>query len=116
MKKFLFLIREDLKVRSALTPEEFLHNCKMVSQWIDTMARTGNYLQADGLTGDGRYIGRNYMLTDGPFIEAKESISGFILIQAEDMDRAAALGRTCPLIDMGFAVVEVRPIMDVPEF
>ena len=116
MKKFLILVREDLKERAGHTPEQFMHNCKMVAEWIDRMAQTGNYLQADGLLSEGRYIGRNYIVTDGPFIEAKESISGFVLVLAEDMEHAAKLGRGCPLIDMGFGVVEVRPIMDVPEF
>jgi hypothetical protein len=50
--------------------------------------------------------------TDGPFIETKEHLGGFILIEAKDMDEAVKLAAGIPLAKMELASVEVRPIYE----
>jgi hypothetical protein len=47
------------------------------------------------------------LVTDGPFIETKEALGGFYLIEAKDLDQALALAKICPSGN-----VEVRPVMD----
>jgi hypothetical protein len=111
MEKFLLLIREDLVARAKMTPAQFNHNVQLMTRWVESMAKSGNYLEADALHNDGRYVSRDHVLSDGPFIEAKESISGFIIITAESLAQAASIAQTCPLIPDGTAVVEVRTIM-----
>jgi hypothetical protein len=111
MEKFLLLVREDLKRREKMSPAEFDHQTQLMSKWVESMAQAGNYLQADPLDHGGRYVGRDYVLSDGPFIEAKESISGFILITAENLEQAVSIAQNCPLIPIGVGVVEVRRIM-----
>jgi len=108
------LIREDLKRRENLTQAEFNHQTQLMSKWVESMAQAGNYVQADPLHNDGRYLGQDYVLSDGPFIEAKESISGFIIITAENLDQAVSIAQNCPLIPLGVGVVEVRRIMVMP--
>ena len=108
------LIREDLKRRENLSQAEFNHQTQLMSKWVESMAQAGNYVQADPLQNDGRYIGRDYVLSDGPFIEAKESISGFIIITAVSLDPAVSIAQNCPLIPIGVGVVEVRRIMVMP--
>jgi hypothetical protein len=115
MEKFLLLIREDLQFRANLTPAEFRHNLQIMTKWVEGMAQSGNFLNADPLTNKGAYIGQNYVLSDGPFIEAKESISGFILIQAESLDQAVSFAQLCPLVLNGTAAVEVRHIMHMDD-
>ncbi|GGA90355.1 hypothetical protein GCM10011511_11970 [Puia dinghuensis] len=58
MEKFLLLIREDLKIRDKMSPEEFNRNARLMAKWIESMAQTGNYLQAEPLLNGGRYVGR----------------------------------------------------------
>lgn len=48
--------------------------------------------------------------TDGPFIEAKEHLGGFFLIEAADIDEAIAVAKTSPI--MRVASVEVRPALE----
>ena len=48
-------------------------------------------------------------VTDGPFVETKEALGGFYLIEARDLDHAIALASLCPAPAGG---VEVRPVMD----
>jgi hypothetical protein len=114
MDKFLLLIREDLKRRANLDPEEFKHQCDLVGDWVDKMAETGNFLEASALYDIGKYVGANYVVSDGPFLEAKECISGFILIQAENLEHATKLAQACTFVHTGFAVIEVRPLMAPP--
>jgi hypothetical protein len=47
------------------------------------------------------------LVTDGPYVEAKEVIGGFSVVQADDYDAAAAIARECPIARVGGAV-EVR--------
>lgn len=47
-------------------------------------------------------------LTDGPFMETKEHLSGFILIEARDMNEAIRLGARMPLVTVGS--IELRPL------
>lgn len=49
-------------------------------------------------------------VTDGPFAETTEVLGGFYLIEAADLDEAIALAREMPE-----GVVEIRPIVAVPE-
>lgn len=54
---------------------------------------------------DGRTI-----ITDGPFIEAKEALGGFYLVEARDLDEALELAAACPGAKWG--AIEVRPVWD----
>ncbi len=52
---------------------------------------------------------RGDLLTDGPFMETKESLGGIFVIEARDLDHALALARMTPIVEGG---VEVRPLID----
>jgi hypothetical protein len=52
---------------------------------------------------------RNDVVTDGPFVETKEALGGFYLIEARDLDHAIEIAKLCPA---PFGGVEVRPVMD----
>jgi hypothetical protein len=50
------------------------------------------------------------LTTDGPFVEIKEAIGGYLLLEADDLDAAIELAARIPAARLGGAV-EVRPIM-----
>jgi hypothetical protein len=50
------------------------------------------------------------LLTDGPFVDAKEHLGGYLLVEADDLDAALALAVRLPAARMGGAV-EVRPLV-----
>jgi hypothetical protein len=52
---------------------------------------------------------RGDMITDGPFIDAKEVVAGFYVIEAPDLDAALATAKTNPVVREGGGV-EVRPV------
>ena len=51
---------------------------------------------------------RGELITDGPFMESKEVLSGIFVIEARDLDHALELARMTPIVDGG---VEVRPLI-----
>jgi hypothetical protein len=51
------------------------------------------------------------LLTDGPFVDAKEHLGGYCLVEAEDLDAALAIAARIPAARMGGAV-EVRPLVE----
>ncbi|HXQ86132.1 MAG: YciI family protein [Gaiella sp.] len=51
------------------------------------------------------------LLTDGPFVDAKEHVGGFLLVQADDLDVALDIAARVPAARMGGAV-EVRPLIE----
>ena len=51
------------------------------------------------------------LLSDGPFVDAKEYLGGFYLLEADNLDEATALAARVPAARMGGAV-EVRPIVE----
>jgi hypothetical protein len=50
--------------------------------------------------------------TDGPYMETKEFMAGFILIEARDMNEAVRLAAGIPMAEMG--TIEVRPVYAIP--
>jgi hypothetical protein len=53
----------------------------------------------------------NTLTTDGPFIETKEALGGYYLLEADDLDAAIALASRIPAARMGGAV-EIRPLVE----
>ena len=51
------------------------------------------------------------LLTDGPFMDAKEHLGGFFVVEADELDGALAIAARVPAARMGGAV-EVRPLVE----
>jgi hypothetical protein len=51
------------------------------------------------------------LLTDGPFVEAKEHLGGYMLFEADDLDAALEIAARIPTARIGGAV-EVRPLVE----
>ncbi|HEY8686674.1 MAG TPA: YciI family protein [Chloroflexota bacterium] len=69
----------------------------------------GNALQPTSTATSIRSNGSgNFTVTDGPFVETKEALGGYYLIEAADLDEATAIAKQVPA---KFGGLEVRPIM-----
>ncbi len=53
------------------------------------------------------------LVTDGPFIESKEALGGYYVIEVEDLDAALDWAARIPSVHYG--AVEVRPVMELPQ-
>jgi hypothetical protein len=67
----------------------------------------GEELQPARTATTVRFNGADTVVTDGPFIEAKESVGGFALVDVADLDEALELAKTWP----AKGAVEVRPLV-----
>ena len=110
MENFLFIIREDLqRLKNSTGLQQ--HRIQEMTKWCAGLAESGNYKGGDPLKTNGSYITKDDVLSDGPFIEAKECISGFIFFNAENMEQATAIAQTCPYVMDGSMAIEVRPML-----
>ena len=98
-----------------LTPEkrDAVHN-EIMEWWGKHMADGtilgGERLQASATATTVRGFKAQSELIDGPFVESKEEISGFGVIEVSDLDAALALARTWPALQIPGESVEVRPV------
>jgi hypothetical protein len=51
-------------------------------------------------------------ITDGPFLEAKEGLGGFYLLEADDLDQVISLASGLYEVHAGHSGVEIRPLVD----
>jgi len=109
MEKFLFIIREDVQQLKS-SPQLHQQRIQEMTKWSVDLAESGNYIGGNALKTNGSYIAKDDVLSDGPFIEAKEGVSGYDMILAENINQAVSIAQTCPLVIDGIAVIEVRPV------
>jgi hypothetical protein len=50
------------------------------------------------------------VVTNGPYVEIKELIGGYIMISADSLEEAAEISKGCPILSVGGSV-EVRPVV-----
>ncbi|WP_029136963.1 YciI family protein [Nakamurella lactea] len=85
----------------------------LVYQWMDDNAdkiRGGNKLQsADTATTVRLDAGSEPVVTDGPFVEGKEVVSGYTEVEVDDLDQVLKMVSTWP----GCPIVEIRPLLEM---
>jgi hypothetical protein len=88
------------------TPED-LESC---DQHSDELTDKGVMVAAYALTPrDMATSIRGDVITDGPFVDSKEVVAGFYVLEAADLDEALAIARLNPVVADGGGV-EIRPI------
>lgn len=83
----------------------------------EELKRTGHYISSEAIQGPEsavlvRVRNGKMSTTDGPYMETKEAMAGFILIEARDMNEAVRLAGGIPIAQIG--TIEVRPIFEIP--
>jgi hypothetical protein len=79
-------------------------------QHSDELAQSGSMVMAYALTPrDMATSICGDVITDGPFVDSKEIVAGFYVIEAPDLDAALAIARLNPVVADGGAV-EIRPV------
>ena len=116
MAKYLILIYGDEQLWTSMGPDElqakgaahgaFAHGVGSGLLGGHELEHTGTAttLRASNGDGDGPTI------TDGPFLETKEALGGFYVIEAPDLDAAIAHASRLPELTEASGAVEVRPI------
>lgn len=71
----------------------------------------GQHLQPPETATTVRVQDGQTLVTDGPFVELKEAVGGWLLYEADDLDAAIALAARIPAARLGGAI-EVRPVVE----
>jgi len=117
MSKFIFVFRGGgIVVQPPPPPAELGAHLAKWTQWVGALLKSR---QADAgpppLDNRGKTLrGSGKTVTDGPYAEAKDLVSGFLIISADSLDAAAELARGCPIFEYGGSL-EVRPFLALPE-
>ena len=92
------------------TPERAQRSLETWMAWIREL-EAGGHLKHRGqpLERSGKVVSAA-TVTDGPYVEAKDIVLGFIVVEARDLAEAVRLAERCP-IAIGGGSVEVRPVM-----
>jgi len=79
--------------------------------WIGELQASGKYESGEPLMLGGKLIsGSNKMVTDGPYVEGKEIVGGYFIVNAADYNEAVELAKGYPDFDQGGSV-QIRQIM-----
>lgn len=83
----------------------------------EELKRTGHYVASQAIEAPENAVlvrvrDGKMSTTDGPYMETKEAMAGFVLIEARDMNEAVRLAAGIPIAEIG--TIEVRPIFEIP--
>jgi len=108
MSEFTFLFRGRASFDS---PEQGQKHTQKWMAWIKELGAQGHIKDpGNPLERSGKVVsGKQKIITDGPYAEAKDVVGGYMLVEAHDLTHAAELSKGCPILDVGGSV-EVRPV------
>ncbi|WP_343712254.1 YciI family protein [Inquilinus sp.] len=113
--KYLCLVYMEQRTLDAMAPGELDALVRESMANDEEMRRRGQFVAAQALQPVSaattlRIRGGRVITSDGPFAETKEFLSGFIMIEARDLNEALQLAANIPMARMGS--IEVRPVWE----
>jgi len=110
MAQYLILIYENENDYATASPDVFGQVMAAHNRFAEQVGELGGQIlggNALEATGAATTI-RGDVVTDGPFVESKEALGGYYLVEAKDLDDAIEMAKAIPAPGGG---IEVRPIM-----
>lgn len=116
--QYLCLVRIDDDLIGKLTPEEDRQQQLESMAHDEDLKRSGHLIAAQPVEGPEsattiRVRNGKVSMTDGPYVETKEHLGGFMVIDAKDLNEALALAGKAPVARFGS--IEVRPTWDLKD-
>ena len=106
MQQYLLLLKG--KKELDYSSEQLQKRLEEYRAWVSTIE--GYYVTDNRLERTGAHITqKDEIKTDGPFLEAKEIIAGFIIIKAKDLSQAISISNSSPLLR--YFEIFVRPMI-----
>lgn len=108
-RKYLVLFRsQPAEAHGRPSPEEMQQLLAAYRAWMEGFKGDIQDM-GDKLRSDGRVVTASGV-SDGPFVEAKEVVGGYMIVSADDYDRAVEVVRACPAVHAPGAVLEIREL------
>ena len=111
MKDFMMIFMGEDYGDLGLSPVEIQERMGKWFAWHEQMNAKGIVRYGEALHASGKHLtGSDVVVKDGPFIEGKELVGGFYVIQAKSLEEAIEEAKNFPDFDLG-STVEVREVM-----
>jgi hypothetical protein len=94
---------------SSVPREQVERTIELFYAWLDGLVAEGKMKRGQRLKYEGKTVGGNNMVVDGPFGESKEVVGGYWFIVASSLEEAAEIAKSNPCLDSGL-FLEIRPI------
>lgn len=112
--KYMMLIYENAGTREAFFADDKLR--AEMNAYVDGLRESGELVGGEGLADPStarvvRTGGGAPVVTDGPYMEAKEYFGGYMIVDCDGIERATEIAREFPPMPLGGAM-EIRPMMD----
>jgi hypothetical protein len=112
--KYLCLIAAE-KVMEQMEPADADRHYEEYREFTDQVRQSGHYVSCNRLQPPAaattiRVRSGKVLMTDGPFVETKEQLGGYFLLEAKDMNEAIQIAARIP--GARFGCVEVRPVAE----
>lgn len=91
-------------------PAELAVIMEKFSAWMHGIKTRGELVSTSGLEFTGRVVRTHGVVSDGPFVEAKEMVGGFVIVAVDSLERATAIAQACPGLEQPGTTVEIRPV------
>ncbi|MCA8944097.1 MAG: hypothetical protein KDB80_16150 [Planctomycetes bacterium] len=120
MTKFLLLLRSSIeKDYSQLTPDDMQRIIQGYEKWAGSLAAENRLLAGQKLTDEGGCVlqpgAGSVSKKDGPYIETKEVVGGYYVIEADDQEHAVRLCEGHPNFEFGSIEIRQIDFMGGPE-
>jgi hypothetical protein len=113
MEKFIYLFRGGDAKTAGQSPEAMQAHMQKWMGWMKSLGEKGILVGGEPLQETGKQLtGSKKIITDGPFIEAKESVGGYLIVNAKNIDEAVEVSKGCPILEAD-GKIEVRPIQSM---
>ncbi len=116
MSKFMFLFRGGgIVVQPPPPPAEIGAHLAKWTEWVGGLVKAGHLQDTlPPLQNGGKVVrGKARAVTEGPYAEAKDLVSGIIVVSVSSLEAAVELARGCPIYEYDGSV-EVRPVQEAP--
>lgn len=112
MPQYMFIYRDPKEQHEAdMSPDQMQKIMESWHAWIGQGMEAGWMATAgDALQPNGRVIGSDKVVSDGPFAESKEIVGGYSVVQADNYEMACEYAKSCPALNSPKGTVEVREI------
>ena len=112
MAEFMYVFRGGAFVQQGLSPAELGAHLQKWTTWVGELAKSGVHQGGHAVQGAGKTIrGTRQTVTDGPYAEAKDLVTGNLVVLAASIEEATRLASGCPIFEFDGSV-EVRPILE----
>ena len=111
MSQFMLFIRNGEELNE-LSPEQIHQAIQRFSNWAKKLREQGKLIAAEKLKDNEGMLLRTrngQIVVDGPFAETKETIGGYFIVEAGNLDQAIEITKECPALSNG-GIVELREV------